>query len=160
MIKTHPEFQAAKNLGGYLVTITSTAEWNWVRTNLINSGTGYNMNHNIWIGNNKVRNAAFPNNTVSPGIPIEFYWVTGENSKFNWTNTATVQHNFQTNSNIPDEPNNHNNNEGCSHIWSANSAFGSNRTWNDAPCHITSFFPGDLTNQNSAMNEFIFEFHQ
>lgn len=157
-------YNVGKSLEGYLVTITSNDEWNWLLTNIINSGTGYNLQNNIWIGNNKAINMSFaPANQPAPGIPIEFLWITGEESKHNWSNTTTIEQNFADNSNIQDEPNNYGNNEGCSHIWANSMSSGMNGLklkWNDAPCTVTSFFPGDLTGERRALNQLIIEFNQ
>lgn len=156
-------YNVGKQLKGYLVTITSLAEWNWIVTNILNSSTGYNFNNNIWIGNSKAINMSFaPNNQPAPGIPIEFLWITGEESKYLWSNTTTVEQNFADNASIANEPNNYNNGEGCTHIWSNQSSFPSalKRKWNDAPCTITSFYPGNLTAEQRAMNQLVIEFEK
>ena len=111
-------FNLAKQIGGYLVTMTSNAERTWVNTNIVESGTGYNLGGtNIWIGYNKVDFA---------GNPTEFTWITGEKSKTNWE-TLVTEHNFNTG-----EPNNQNNEEGCVHIINKNN--NTSRKWNDIPC--------------------------
>lgn len=159
-------YNVGKALRGYLVTITSDAEWTFVST-AIGTGTGnFNYQNNIWIGNSKAINMSIPvNEQPAPGIPIEFYWITGEESRYNWGNTTTVQQNFATNADIQDEPNNYNNNEGCTHIWAngMNSAMnGLKLKWNDAPCTVTTFYPGGTDNNTNrrAMNQLVIEFEQ
>lgn len=154
-------YNVGKSLGGYLVTITSNDELNFVAgTNVI--GKNYpsygTLNNHIWIGNNKGRNRAFALNTPSPGIPVEFYWITGEESKYAWSNSTTVEHNFSGTT----EPNNLGDNEGCTHIWSRNmgDASGINGDWNDAPCTKTVFWPGNLSGDGRAMNQLVIEFNQ
>ena len=153
-------FNVGKSLGGYLVTITSLSENTFVYDNVINiNHTSYGqLNNHIWIGNNKARNRAFPLNTPSPGIPVEFYWITGEESKSLWSNATTVEHNFSGTT----EPNNLGDNEGCTHIWSRSMgpSSGINSDWNDAPCTILTFWPGNNTADNRAMNQLIIEFNQ
>lgn len=149
-------FKLGELAGGYLVTLTSLDEWNWVVTNIINSGTGYNIGNHIWLGNSKAINKALGQNTASPGIPTEFFWITGEQSKHVWANTTTIEHNFANN-----EPNNLNSNEGCTHLWghSMGNVFpGLNLQWNDAPCDVTEFSPGGNSRTWRAMNQLIIEF--
>ncbi len=100
-----------------MVTFTSLDEWNWVKTNLIDITTGYDLSSSVWIGYNKVDFA---------GNPTEFTWITGEKSKTNWE-TLVTEHYFNDN-----EPNNQNNTEGCVHIINKNN--NSSRKWNDIPC--------------------------
>lgn len=157
-------YNVGKALKGYLVTITSDAEWTFVRT-AIGTGTGnFDYRNHIWIGNSKAINMAIElNDQPAPGIPIEFYWITGEESKYNWGNTTTVQQNFATNSGgVQDEPNNYNENEGCTHIWgSSMTTSGSlNLQWNDAPCTVTTFLPGAQTADLRALNQLVIEFEQ
>ena len=130
-------FNASKSQKGYLVTFTSLDEWNWVKTNLINNTTGYNLSTSIWIGYNKVDFA---------GNPTEFTWVTGEKSKTNWE-TLMTEHFFNNG-----EPNNSNNNEGCVHIISQNQS--SNRNWNDIPCTSA------VTGWSGPWEHLIIEFNQ
>lgn len=161
-------YNVGKQLKGYLVTITSNAERLWLETNIINgSNGGYGqLNNNLWIGNNKAINRSFtPATQPAPGIPIEFYWITGEESKYVWSNTTTVEQNFATNSGIQDEPNNRFNNEGCTHMWADGMSSGLNGLklkWNDAPCTQTTFYPGDtsLIEERRAFNQLIIEFNQ
>ncbi|MBW1619046.1 C-type lectin domain-containing protein [Empedobacter falsenii] len=159
-------YNVGKTLNGYLLTITSDAEETFVRNNIINgSNSGYgNLRNNIWIGNNKAINMSYsPANQPAPGIPIEFYWITGENSKHNWSNATTVQQNFASNANIQDEPNNLGNNEGCTHIWANGMSSGMDGLklkWNDAPCDVTTFSPGGIAAEFRALNQLIIEFNQ
>lgn len=123
-------FSAAKSRGGYLATFTSTAEWNWARTNLIENTTGYNLASHIWIGYNKIK---YSGNTT------EFTWITGEKSRVSWGDVASlpyIQHYF-TGGNNPSEPNNTGGNEGCTHINSV--VAGRDRTWNDNSCTASGY---------------------
>ncbi|WP_346983525.1 hypothetical protein [Chryseobacterium sp. POE27] len=117
-------FSLAKNIGGYIVTMTSNAERAWVNTNILANTTGYNLNSNIWIGYNKV---AFPGN------PTQFVWITGEDWAIDWTTspTSTPENWFSSG-----EPNNQSGVEGSCHIWATASY--SNRKWNDSTGSITS----------------------
>lgn len=159
-------YNVGKQLKGYLVTITSDLERIFVTNNIINgSNGGYGqLNNNIWIGNSKAINRSFsPANQPAPGIPIEFYWITGEESKYLWSNATTVEQNFATNASpTQDEPNNLGNNEGCTHIWAdgMTTATALKLYWNDAPCTVTTFQPGNLTNDTRALNQLIIEFNQ
>lgn len=109
-------FSLAKQLGGYLVTLPSNSERIWVNSNILASGTGYNLNSNIWIGYNKI---------ARPGNPAIFQWITGEEFKIDWsTNPATAESWF-----VPGEPNNSGGAEGSTHIYST--ASDAQRRWND-----------------------------
>lgn len=163
-------YNVGKQLKGYLVTITSTTELGFVTTSVIGktypSGYGQ-LDNNLWIGNNKAINRSFtPANQPAPGIPIEFYWITGEESKYAWSNTTTVEQNFADNADpVQDEPNNRFNNEGCTHMWAkgmSNGLSGLRLKWNDAPCTQTTFYPGDasLIEERRAFNQLIIEFNQ
>jgi hypothetical protein len=110
-------FNLAKQIGGYLVTMSSNAERIWVHTNIVNSGTGYNLQNNIWIGYNKV---------AYPGNPTKFMWITGEDWTIDWTTspTSTPENWFH-----PIEPNNNGGIEGSCHI--GDSTNFPSRQWND-----------------------------
>ncbi len=121
-------FNFAKQVGGYLVTFTSKDEWDWVKKNIIDNTTGYNLNRSIWFGMNKVKN---------PGNPVLIEWITGESTRVDYSNTAKIQHNFDTN-----QPDNSGGVEGCGHVFStyysgSNGTNPTNRFWNDYPCNST-----------------------
>ena len=117
-------FNLAKQIGGYLVTMTSNAERTWVNTNIVNSGTGYNLNNQIWIGYNKV---------AYPGNPNKFVWITGENWTIDWTtNPNATPENWFTSG----EPNNSGGTEGSCHIY-GNTV---DKKWNDLNGTSTSGF--------------------
>lgn len=140
-------FSAAKSRGGYLATFTSTDEWNWVRTNLIENTTGYNLASHIWIGYNKIK---YSGNTT------EFTWITGEKSRVSWGTVASLpymQHYFSLNPNNPTEPNNQGGNEGCTHVTSV--SLGRQRTWNDFACTA-----GGSGGWGGSFSEIIIEFEQ
>ena len=128
-------FNFGKQMGGYLVTMPSDAERIWVNTNIVNSGTGYDLANNVWIGFNKIRR---------PGNPDQLQWITGEEFKINWsTNPATTENWFATG-----EPNNAGGAEGATHILP-----GGERRWND--------LAGTVTSSNSrSMNQLIIEFNE
>ncbi|ASW74878.1 hypothetical protein IQ37_19720 [Chryseobacterium piperi] len=128
-------FDFAKQMGGYLVTMPGDAERIWVNTNIVASGTGYDLNNSIWIGFNKIRR---------PGNPDQLQWITGEEFRINWsTNPATTENWF-----APGEPNNSGQNEGATHILS-----GGERRWNDLAGTVTS-------SNNRAMDQLIVEFNE
>jgi len=109
-------FTLARQIGGYLVTMTSNAERQWVNTNIIENGTGFNLGGtNIWIGYNKV---------AYPGNPNKFVWITGENWTIDWTTNpnATPESWFASG-----EPNNSGGTEGSCHIIAGDAQ----RRWND-----------------------------
>ncbi len=124
-------FYFAKYLKGYLATITSTDEWNAIRTNLLTLGA--NANNNIWIGYNTIQ---------SPGNPREYNWITGERSVINWSNSSVLQVNY-----APGEPDT---TTGCVHISSSTTS--ANRNWYNAPCNTT-------TANGAPFNYLIVEFH-
>ncbi len=142
-------FQVGKNLGGYLVTITSNEEWDVVRNLYQNSDI--NSGH-IWIGNAKVINPAFDVNTPSQGINTEFRWITGEVSNRSWSNSTTIQQNFKSG-----EPNNADKKEGCSHIIAKESDSANQYYWNDDSCDRVMMAVGG---KNSYFNVVIVEFLQ
>lgn len=130
-------FTLARQIGGYLVTMTSNAERQWVNTNILASGTGYNLQNNIWIGYNRV---------AYPGNPMRFVWITGENWTIDWTTNpnATPENWF-----VSGEPNNSGGTEGSCHIYHSGN---SERRWNDIIGTTTTF--------GSAFNQVIIEFNE
>ncbi|WES97495.1 C-type lectin domain-containing protein [Chryseobacterium arthrosphaerae] len=131
-------FSFGKQMGGYLVTMPSDAERIWVATNIVASGTGYNLGNNIWIGFNKIQR---------PGNPDRLQWISGEEFRMNWsTNPATTENWFATG-----EPNNAGGTEGSTHIY--NTSGNTERRWNDLSGSTTTF-------TGSAMNQLIIEFNE
>jgi hypothetical protein len=131
-------YSFGKQMGGYLVTMPNDAERIWVATNIVASGTGYNLTNNIWIGFNKIQR---------PGNPDRLQWITGEEFRMNWsTNPATTENWFATG-----EPNNSGGTEGSTHIY--NAAGNAERRWNDLSGATTTF-------TGSAMNQLIIEFSE
>jgi len=117
-------FNAAKEKKGYLVTITSLAEWLYLYDNLINN----KLPNSFWIGYNKIDFS---------GNPTEFAWITGEKTKIDWT-TLTTEDYFRQN-----EPNNSGGNEGCVHVVSKLIGDAEKkRGWNDLPCTSTTDWNG------------------
>jgi len=131
-------FKFAKQVGGYIITMTSDNERQFVNTNILANTSGYNLNNNIWIGYNKV---AYPGNST------EFTWITGEDWTIDWTTSpnSTPQNFF-----ADGEPNNGNNEEGSCHIYykSGNSS----RQWND--------LKGSSTSYGSLFDQVIVEFNE
>lgn len=85
-------FNISKVFKGYIATITSNEEWEFLKEFIINIDEAKS---NIWIGYNKNK---------EPGNPAEYKWITGEKSKINWSNSSTL-HTFYAN-NEPDKSNN------------------------------------------------------
>ncbi|PWN57990.1 C-type lectin domain-containing protein [Chryseobacterium viscerum] len=129
-------FSFAKQVGGYVVTMTSNAERTFVNTNIL---TGYTLNNNIWIGYNKV---AYPGNST------EFTWITGEDWTIDWTTSpnSTPQSFFASG-----EPNNGGGTEGSCHIY--NTAGSASRQWNDLSGSSTNF-------AGSVFDQVILEFNE
>ncbi|RLJ23200.1 hypothetical protein CLU97_4434 [Chryseobacterium sp. 7] len=131
-------YSFGKQMGGYLVTMPNDAERIWVATNIVASGTGYNLANNIWIGFNKIQR---------PGNPDRLQWITGEEFRMNWsTNPATTENWFATG-----EPNNSGGTEGSTHIY--NTTGNAERRWNDLSGATTTF-------TGSAMNQLIIEYSE
>lgn len=130
-------FNLGKTKKGYLVTILSSEEWNWVKKNIVDATTGYDLKENIWIGYNKVD---FKGNST------EFVWITGEKSKYLWTNTPETDDFFNGG-----EPNNSGGIEGCTHILGLGTH--AQRLWNDLRCDGTDNYGG-------AFNRTIIEFNK
>jgi hypothetical protein len=129
-------FSFGKQMGGYLVTMTSDSERIWVNTNIVNPVTGYNLANNVWIGFNKI---------TRPGTPNMLQWITGEEFKINWdTNPASTQNWF-----FPGEPTG--GAEGSTHIFTATQS--ASRQWND-------LVPTSITSYSSPMNQLIIEFNE
>ena len=129
-------FKAGKIQKGYLVTITSQKEWDFILNTFYrnqHSLTGVNFkdlindNRRVWIGYNKV-------NPI--GYHQQFTWITGESSEVDWF-SGTRFTGF-----APNEPNDSQGDEGCSHIHYVNDAV-VNRdlnklSWNDTPCNLAT----------------------
>lgn len=123
-------FEMGQFLNGYMTAITSQNEWNFIRTNLLN-GSG-NSNNNIWIGYNTIQ---------YPGNEPEYTWITGEKSDINWSNSSTIQANYETG-----EPNG---TSGCVRISPSSNPV---RGWYNDPCNSTSL-------NGSPINFLIVEFN-
>jgi hypothetical protein len=136
-------FDFGRNLGGYIVTLTSHAETDWVYSEIL---SGYNLTNNIWIGYNKI---------AEPGNVNRFRWITGEEFRINWgTNPSTAQHRF-----FPGEPNNFQGIEGSTHIIGAGG--NCSRRWNDTDGNrLTSSASCDIISSNEVFNRLIIEFNE
>ena len=121
-------FSFAQARGGYLVTITSDTERNWLKTNIMDPTTGKDLSSNIWLGYNKYQSRYIPlagNNNDLPFDRYRYKWITGEKWVVNWEvpTGATVQNNF-----APGQPSIINSNGAAFIISSAGSAA---RQWDD-----------------------------
>lgn len=126
-------FNLAKLSKGYLVTITSDAEWAFLKDKIIEPNS---LNNHIWMGFNKI---------ISPGNNARLEWITGENSVVNQTNSATIQHHF-----AGGQPDNSTGVEGCAHIFSVQRS--PTREWNDFVCNQSQI---DGLNFNQLIIEFL-----
>lgn len=125
-------FSFAQFRGGYLVTITSDAERNWLKTNIIDAKS---LSNNIWLGYNKYQSRYIPlegnNNDTYNSVDYARYrykWITGEKWAVNWEvpSGATVQNNFATSPSIG-------NSNRCAYIMT-----GGSRQWGDKACNDTA----------------------
>jgi hypothetical protein len=125
-------FNAIKAINGYMVTIVSDAEWDFVLKNVINDGKsigGNNLTNGIWLGYVKF---------TTPGNSIPKYqWITSESWENTWSNNARVQHNFAVG-----QPQ-----ESCTFIQTSNNS--SSRLWSSKVC-----------TSNTNMTNIIVEFNQ
>lgn len=124
-------FEFAKYQKGYLVTITSDAEWQAIKTNLLSQGG--NANNHIWIGYNTIQ---------TPGNTREYTWITGEKSIINWSNSSTLQTFYAAGE--PDGS------TGCVYI--AGTAKDANRNWYNDNCALNTI-------NSIPVNYIIIEFH-
>ena len=134
--KTAAEADTYEGLSGYLVTITSEAENNFLKAKI---------SSNTWIGASD--NSTYISTSYSAGEPTEgtWQWVSGpENGKTFFCQVAigskanaasdecSVATGYSYNNWKNNEPNDHNNStvgqEDCAHL------YGSDGKWNDLPC--------------------------
>lgn len=129
---------AIRSINGYVVTIVSNSEWDFVRNNIINDELGLGgtiLSNNIWLGYVKLS---------TPGNGYRYFWMTGETWENNWFNEATTQSYFTTGQpQIASE----NNAARCTFI--QRTALSVDRLWSSQACTAT-------TN----MNHIIVEFNQ
>ena len=86
-------FLLAKSLGGYLPVITTTTEWNFIKTNLLTGGgtaAGTNFAGAAWIGYKKTQYTGTDFNN-------SFIWITGETSRIGWATTGNRGANLEVN---------------------------------------------------------------
>lgn len=132
-------YELAKTAGGYMVTVVSDAEWNFVKDNIVNDGLnlgGTILTNNIWLGYTRIS---------TPGNPTaKYHFITGESWENRWSNNATTQSHFaasepqMTSVNAPTR---------CTFI--TRTAVDSQRLWRSEACNATA-----------NMNHFIIEFNQ
>jgi hypothetical protein len=122
-------YNAARAAGGYIVTITSNAEWDFVKNNVIYDGLsrgGSNLLDDMYIGYTSV---ATPGNRVK-----EYMWITGETWDSNWANSSNTQSQFASialNGTANPEPATENYSR-CSYIAAA--SVNANRQWYTRSC--------------------------
>lgn len=132
-------YEAAKSLGGYLVTFTTDDEWKFVETNLISKESAF-VSYSGWIGFAKFSWSAGAGLVPNP----EMKWITGEQP----------QHKYNAVTNLPvlktqwfktGEPNNSGGNEGFVHFYKGSSnerltidGYTSTHPWNDLASDYTS----------------------
>ncbi|WP_419870415.1 hypothetical protein [Chryseobacterium sp. CT-SW4] len=136
-------FNFAKQVGGYIVTMTGNNERTWVNSNLLAAApNGYTFDHSVWIGYNKV---------AYPGNPVQFTWITGEDWVIDWTTSpnSTPENWFNTG-----EPNNAGGSEGSCHILATNRS--STRRWND----LNGTSTNDSGNSGTDFDQVILEFNE
>ncbi len=141
-ITWYAAYTAAKNMGGYLATFTSDAEWQYVETNLLTNHTAFDTQR-AWIGFVKFSWQAGTALTPDP----EEKWITGEQPVHNYGaggNNAVRKINWF----VAGEPNNTNSNEGFVHTYGknegntvVNSGYTSTHPWNDfvSTASVTGF---------------------
>lgn len=133
----HTTYDQAKTIGGYVVTIVSDAEWNFVKDNIINDGLGQGgsaLTSSIWLGYVRLK---------TPGNSFKYHWITGETWENKWSNNASPQSHFA--SGHPDPVVGTTNTTQCTFI--NRSASDSNRLWRSQTCDTT-------TNMNHVIIEF------
>ncbi|MGV0935931.1 lectin-like protein [Empedobacter falsenii] len=125
-------YNAAKTYGGYVVTINSDEEWDFINENII-TASGKELNNAIWLGYTKL---------ASPGNAAKYNWITGEKSVYNWGLNSSVQARF-----IENEPESSsiNTNTRCTYILPK--SINSNRQWSSSDCTTS-------TNHNNFIIEF------
>lgn len=123
-------FNAAKTANGYLLTVTSTAEWNFVKNNVLN-----NVSSPVWLGYVAMK---------TPGNDYKYRWITNETWRNNWSNNASTQSAFANGQPQPAYPGR------CTVISSNTNA---NREWFTNDCDQPKY-------GNIAINKLIIEFNQ
>ena len=137
-INFNDTYTSIRNIGGYIVSVVSTAEWNFVKNNVINDGLssgGTILTSNIWLGYVKL---------ATPGNGYRYFWMTGETWENNWFNLATTQSYFTAGQ---PEAASANANPRCTFI--QRSAVSADRLWSSQACTTTA-----------NMNHVIVEFNQ
>lgn len=126
-------YNAAKAAGGYMVTLTSAGEWNFVKSNIIDASS---LNNPIWIGYTALK---------TPGNSYAYRWITNETWRNNWGNAATSQSFFAANNPVAAA-------SGLCSIISGKT-YDADRKWYGTTCNSTAF-------QSASINTIIIEFNQ
>jgi len=102
---------------GYMITITSDAEWDFIKENILKTS----VTAKTWLGYAVQK---------QPGNDYKYVWITGETFDNKWSNQPDVQHHF-----APNEPLNAINNpvDKCTVINSA--AVSAERLWTSNNCN-------------------------
>ncbi|GEN75637.1 hypothetical protein [Chryseobacterium hagamense] len=141
-------YNAAKNMGGYLATFASDAEWQYVEQNLLNNSV-FNT-QKAWIGFVKFSWYAGAALTPDP----EEKWISGEQPVHDYSaggTNAVKKSGWFANG----EPNNAGSGEGFVHTYEKNAA--GTKTYNGyTSYHLWNDFPAN----NGYVNAFIIEFQQ
>lgn len=136
-LKFEDVFNAAKNQGGYVVTINSTGEWDFINNNIIKA-SGKELNGAIWLGYVRL---------ATPGNNAKYNWITGEKTNHVWGNTSYTQDRFE--SGHPEKPSDDGYNvtkvARCTFIKPKNT--NEDRLWSSSTCTTT-------TNHNNFIIEF------
>lgn len=74
-------YRVAEATKGYIVTVTSDAEWDFIKENILKT----NISGKVWLGYALQR---------QPGNALKYTWITGETFDNKWSNRPDVQHHF------------------------------------------------------------------
>ena len=141
-------FNLAKEIGGHLPVLTTTAEIEFIYKNFFYKDISANSRFlNSWIGLKSV---------AMPGETEQFKWITGEYSDVNWLNGKL---NYEFENNFPNQ-------FGCAHytedLYNMNLETETNgqdiqRKWEVSPCNSSSHF-NTQANQSFPMSYLIVEY--
>lgn len=76
-------YRAAETAKGYIVTVTSDAEWDFIKNNTLTA-----IPNKTWLGYTIQK---------QPGNNRKYVWITGETFDNKWSNKPDVQHHFDVN---------------------------------------------------------------
>lgn len=134
-------YNAAKNMGGYLATFTTDAEWQYVETNLL-SATIFNSTR-AWFGMCKF--SWYAGGALTPDPTMK--WITGEQPLHDYS-AGGVQAVRLVNWFVNGEPNNIFGTEGFCHTYQRNAytktinGYTSTHLWSDLSANTTTYVTG------------------